>query len=162
MEFMTSAPGDDPIVVEGYFAAPPEQVFEAWTDPDIVVQWFGQAPYSLKSATIDLRPGGTWRFLMSSDDEQSASFEGAYLEVRRAERLVFSWSHVVNRGAGGRDATPESRVEVDFIANGDGTDVRLVHSGIRSEDGRRGVGGGWEKGFGFMDRIFGTGRRVAD
>lgn len=155
MEFMKSPPGDDPIVVEGYFAAPPAKVFAAWTDPDIVVQWFGQAPYSLMAATIDLRPGGAWQFLMSSDEAQSTSFEGAYLEIQAAERLVFSWSHVVDRGEHGRDATAESRVEVDFIPNGDGTDVRLIHSGIRNEDGRRGVGGGWEKGFGFMVAIFG-------
>ncbi len=50
MEFVKSAPGDDPIVVEGFFAATPAKVFEAWTDPNIVVKWFGQAPNSLHSA----------------------------------------------------------------------------------------------------------------
>lgn len=154
MQFVKSPPGDDPIVVEGYFAVSPDKVFEAWTDPDIVVQWFGQAPYSLKSATIDLRPGGAWRFLMSDDGGQSVAFEGAYIEVRAAKRLVFSWSHVVDRGDAGRDATAESRVEVDFTPNGDGTNVRLVHTGIQSADARHGVGGGWEKGFGFIEAMF--------
>jgi len=155
MEFVKSPPGDDPIVVEGYFAAPPAKVFEAWTDPEIVVQWFGQAPYSLKAATIGLCPGGAWRFLMADDGRQSTAFEGTYLEVRPAERLVFSWSHVVDRADGVRDATSESRVEVEFTRNGDGTDVRLVHSAIQSTDARHGVGGGWEKGFGYMVEMFG-------
>lgn len=154
MEFVKSPVGEDPIVVESYFAAPPEKVFAAWTDPDIVVQWFGQAPYSLKSATIDLRPGGAWRFLMAEDGRQSTAFEGAYMEIDPPARLVFSWSHVIDHVESGRNATPESRVEVEFTRNGDGTDVRLVHSGIEVEGARRGVGGGWEKGFGFMVGLF--------
>jgi uncharacterized protein YndB with AHSA1/START domain len=146
-------------VVEGYFAASPEKVFEAWTYPDIVVQWFGQVLYSLKAATIDLRPSGAWRFLLADDGWRSLAFEGAYLEVRPPEWLVFSWSHVVDRANGGRDATSKSRVEVDFTRNVEGTDVRLVHSAIQSTDARRSVGGGWEKGFGFMVEMFGGNRR---
>ena len=74
---MKYPPGGGPIVVEGNFAAPPEKVFEAWTYPDIVVQWFGQALYSLKAATIDLRSGGAWRFLLADDGRRSMVFEGA-------------------------------------------------------------------------------------
>jgi uncharacterized protein YndB with AHSA1/START domain len=70
MEFVKSVPGDDPIVVEGYFAATPARVFEAWTDPDIVVKWFGRAPNSVLSAIIDLRPGGAWQFLLSKDEHK--------------------------------------------------------------------------------------------
>ena len=117
-------------MVEGYFAASPETVFDAWPYPAIVVQWFGQVLYSLKAATIDLRPSGAWRFLLAGDGWRSLAFEGAYLEVRPPEWLVFSWSHVVDRANGGRDATSKSRVEVDFTRNVEGTDVRLVHSAI--------------------------------
>ena len=72
-------PGADPIVVEGYFAAAPARVFQAWTDPDIVMRWFGRVPNSLHSATIDLRRGGAWRFVESSDDVKSVGFEGEYV-----------------------------------------------------------------------------------
>ena len=150
MEFVKSEPGDDPIVVEGYFAASPARVFEAWTDPGIVVKWFGQAPNSLHSATIDLRPGGEWRFLKSKDADKSVGFEGQYLEIEPDEKLVFSWAHVVAHANGEREATPYSRVEVMFTAHGSGTHVRLVHSAVRAEDARRGIGGGWEAAFGFL------------
>ena len=150
MEFVKSVPGDDPIVVEGYFAAPPAKVFEAWTDPDIVVKWFGQTPNSLHSAAIDLRPGGAWRFLKSKDDEKSVGFEGLYLDIQPGEKLVFSWTHVIAHASGVREVTPASRVEVTFAPKGKGTYVRLVHSGIGSQDARRGVGGGWEAAFTHM------------
>jgi uncharacterized protein YndB with AHSA1/START domain len=150
MNFVKSAPGAEPVVVESYFAASPLEIFEAWTDPEIVVKWFGIEPNSLHSAEIDLRPGGTWRFLHSKDAEKSVGFEGRYLEIRPGERLVYSWSYVVDRSNGEREATPESRVEVEFTEKGKGTFVRLVHSAIRTEDGRKGVGGGWEASFGSL------------
>lgn len=157
MEFVQSGPGDEPVVVEGYFAAAPALVFRAWTDPDIVMKWFGQAPNSLHSATIDLRPGGEWRFLKTSDGTKTVGFEGQYLDIRPDEKLVFSWSHVITHTDGEREATPYSRVEVDFTARGKGTYVRLVHSTVRREEARRGIGGGWEAAFGHIQAMFGKG-----
>ena len=150
LEFVRTEPGEDPIVVEGYFAATPARVFQAWTDPNIVVKWFGQAPNSLHSATIDLRPGGAWRFLKSKDDDKSIGFEGRYQVIQPGEKLVFSWAHVITHANGEREATPYSRVEVIFTPKGDGTFVRLVHSAISDDAARRGIGGGWEAAFTFM------------
>jgi uncharacterized protein YndB with AHSA1/START domain len=147
MEFSKSPPGDDPIVVECYFAASPAKVYEAWTDPKIVVKWFGLAPNSLHSATIDLRPGGAWQFLKTKDGDKSMGFEGEYLDIQPGEKLVFSWAHVIVHANGEREATPYSQVEVNFTPKGKGTNVRLVHSAVQSEDARRGIGGGWEASF---------------
>ena len=150
LPFVRTEPGEDPIVVEGYFAAAPALVFQAWTDPDIVIKWFGRGPNTLHSASIDLRLGGAWRFVLSKDEETSVAFEGEYLDIEHGERLVFTWSHVVARTNGKREATPYSRVEVNFAPKGSGTDVRLVHSAVLSEDARRGIGGGWETSFSTM------------
>lgn len=149
MNFVTSAPGDDPLIVEGFFAAPPAKVFKAWTDPAIVVKWFHR-PNSLHSASIDLRPGGAWRFELSRDAEKSVGFEGRYEEIRPDERLVFSWAHVVVHADGTRDETPTSRIEVTFAPKGAGTAIRLVHSAISTEHSRRFIGGGWEASFGSL------------
>ncbi|WP_422367188.1 SRPBCC family protein [Pelagibius sp.] len=147
MDFLKSVPGDDPIVVEGYFPASPERVFSAWTDPEAVMKWFGHGLNSLHSATIDLRPGGAWRFVRTKDAEKSVGFEGEYQEIAPGEKLVFSWAHVVVQADGAREATPYSRVEVTFTPTGKGTTVRVVHSAVRSEDARRGIGGGWQSAF---------------
>ncbi len=147
MEYLRTELGADPVVVEGYFAATPARVFQAWTDPDIVMKWFGSAPNSLHSATIDLRQGGAWRFLESQDEEKSIGFEGEYLDIEPGERLVFTWSKVIAYVSGERESTPYSQVEVVFSAKGNGTNVRLVHSAVHSEDVRRGFGGGWEFAF---------------
>ena len=150
MNFVRSQPGDDPIVVKSYYAASPAKVFKAWTDPELVVKWFGFAPNSLDSASIDLRPGGAWRFRFPGDKESSVGFEGEYLEILADAKLVYSWAHVTEHANGDREVTPSSQVEVTFLSKGSGTDVRLVHTGISTEDARLGVGGGWDSAFSHM------------
>ena len=160
-QFLQSAPGAEPFRVESYFAAAPERVFAAWTRPEAVMKWFGKAPNSLVSADIDLRPGGIWRFVMSRDDDRSIGFEGQYLEIEPAKKLVFSWAHVVEHANGEREATPYSRVEVTFSPKGAGTDLRLVHSAVRSEDARRGIGGGWEAAFTHLQGVLDAAQNAA-
>ncbi len=152
--FTHSEIGVDPIVVDAYFAASPAQVFEAWTDEDAVMQWFGYQPQSLESALVDLRPGGQWRFTFKPNDGKQMGFEGEYIEVLPSRRLVFSWQHFALQANGERELTPASRVEVDFEVKGVGTQVRLVHSGIKSIDGLKGVGRGWATSFASLLQVF--------
>jgi uncharacterized protein YndB with AHSA1/START domain len=152
--FVRSEPGEDPIIVEGYFKATPARVFQAWTVPHQVEQWFGPAPNSLHSAVIDLRPGGSWRFLKSSDAVKSVGFEGKYLIIVPDQHLVFTWSQVVARADGERTATTPSRVEIRFTPHGGGTNLTVIHSAISDEATRRGFGGGWERGFTNLSALF--------
>lgn len=155
MQFVQTSPGEDPIIVESYFAAPPARVFNAWTDPDVLIRWFGLRPSYMDRASIDLRPGGIWQVQRDQDDAKTVGFEGRYREIEPDQRLVFSWSHVVTEANGNREATPESLVEITFTPKGGGTMVRLAHSGVRSGDARRGIGGGWEASFTHLQQLVG-------
>jgi uncharacterized protein YndB with AHSA1/START domain len=70
--------------------APREKVFQAWTDPELLKQWFAPLPYTTPEAQIDLRPGGSNRILMRSPDGEDLPNRGVYLEVVPNERLVFT------------------------------------------------------------------------
>ena len=153
--------GREPIVVECHVPAAPDRVFQAWTDPSVIMKWFGHAPNSLHSAQVDLRPGGAWRFLTSKDDERSVGFEGAYLEVQQDERLVFTWARVVAHANGEREATLHAEIEVRLSAKGDGTDVRVTHTVKRPEDSLQGIGENWIRAFAALEALFtgsGSGR----
>ncbi len=145
---------NEPVVVECYFAASPAKVFAAWTDPKRIVKWFGPAPNSLLSATIDLRPGGTWRFLTSQDAAKSVGYEGEYLDVRPGERLVFTWSRVVTHANGERESTLHAEIEVNFAAKGGGTDLRLIHTVKRPKDLRPSIGDNWRRTFTTLAALF--------
>jgi uncharacterized protein YndB with AHSA1/START domain len=66
-------------------------VFEAWTDPDSLKQWFAPRPYSIARCEIDLRPGGGFRTIMNDPDgNQMMDSTGCYLDVTPNERLVWT------------------------------------------------------------------------
>lgn len=146
--------GDSPIIVEGFFNTSPERVFQAWTDPDIVMKWFGRVPNSLHSATIDLRPGGHWRFIESSNNQHKMGFEGTYLEIVKSERLVFTWSKFTESSDGERNVTPTSHVEVTFAEDNVGTKMRVVHSSVHDHATRTAFGMGWKTGLSGMLELF--------
>jgi uncharacterized protein YndB with AHSA1/START domain len=69
------------------FDAPPEQVFRAHTDPDLLVQWLGPRGLTMTIDTFDCRTGGSYRYIHSRDGEDFA-FHGSFHEVRPAELIV--------------------------------------------------------------------------
>ncbi|WP_299817331.1 SRPBCC domain-containing protein [uncultured Roseibium sp.] len=147
-KFLKSEPGMEPVLVEGLFRASPERVFRAFTEPKDVQAWFVPSSGNLVSAEIDLKIGGRWCFVIERTAEKQIHFEGEYLALDPPNRLEFSWRHVQEFADGRREATDASHVTVTFTETGKATEVRLRHEAIKTEDARRGVGGGWDGCFG--------------
>ncbi|GAA2092667.1 SRPBCC domain-containing protein [Microlunatus panaciterrae] len=75
--------------------APRELVFQAWTDPDQLAQWFaGEMPSQGIATTVDLRVGGCWRLHMIEDENRSYMTGGIYHEIVPPEKLVFSFGAI--------------------------------------------------------------------
>ena len=70
--------------------AEPEKVFRAWTEPDLLKQWFTPKPWTVASAELDVRPGGTNLIVMCSPEGQEYPNRGVYLEVVKNQRLVMT------------------------------------------------------------------------
>lgn len=68
----------------------PELVWRAWTEPDLLAQWFTPAPWTTVLAEIDLRPGGGIRTVMRGPDGEESDNSGCYLEVVPGEKLVWT------------------------------------------------------------------------
>ena len=69
------------------FDAPPEKVFRAHTDPDLVRQWLGPRRHEMKIEHFDCRTGGSYRYIHSRDGEDYG-FHGCFHEVRPDELIV--------------------------------------------------------------------------
>jgi uncharacterized protein YndB with AHSA1/START domain len=110
---------EDLIELERRVAAPPAVVFRHLTDASLWVRWQGVA------AEIEPRPGGRFRVAMPG----GPTAEGAFVAVEPDRRVVFTW------GWDGDPTMPpgHSTVEIVLVPDGDGTIVRLVHSGIPRE-----------------------------
>jgi len=81
-------PTDEQILITREFDAPRHLVFEAFTTPELVRRWWHAKRGEMTVAEIDLRPGGTWRYVMVTDDGTEVGFHGEYREVVPNERVV--------------------------------------------------------------------------
>ena len=91
MQTMTSpsTTADREIVTTRLIDAPRELVFEAWTDPEHVAHWFGPDGFTTITHSMDVRPGGVWRFTMRGPDGKNWPNVVTYEQVVRPERLVY-------------------------------------------------------------------------
>ena len=80
--------GDREIVMTRVFDAPRGRIFEAYTDPRLIPQWWGPARYATTVEKMDVRPGGAWRYVQREADGSQFAFNGVYREVVPSERLV--------------------------------------------------------------------------
>lgn len=83
----TAAEGRD-LVLTRIIDAPPEKVFQAWTDPDLMKQWFAPLPWTTAFAETDPRTGGSSMLVMRGPDGTEIKCPGVYLEVVPNERIV--------------------------------------------------------------------------
>jgi uncharacterized protein YndB with AHSA1/START domain len=126
--------------VEQRIAAAPATVFSYLTDPDKFVMWMGAG------AQLDPRPGGIVR--IEVDGEHIAT--GEYREVDPPHRLVFTWGWETDA-----EVPPGSTtVEITLTAEGEGTLLRLRHSGLPTAEQRSAHQSGWVMYAGQLRALF--------
>src|SRR4051794_23672666 len=81
---------DRDLVLTRLIDAPRESVYRAWTDPDLLKQWFAPLPYTTPVAELDVRPGGANLIVMRDPQGNEFPNRGVYLEVVENERLIFT------------------------------------------------------------------------
>jgi uncharacterized protein YndB with AHSA1/START domain len=88
-----TTPTDREIHVERVFDAPRDRVFAAFTDPELIPEWWGPRDTTTVVDQMDVRPGGSWRFVVRNSDGSEDGFRGTYREITPPERVVqtFEW-----------------------------------------------------------------------
>jgi uncharacterized protein YndB with AHSA1/START domain len=88
-ETRIAADADVPLVrIVREFDAPPERVFRAHVDPDLVAQWMGPRGLTVNMERYDCRTGGSYRYVMHNADGDEFGFHGSFHEVRPSELIV--------------------------------------------------------------------------
>ncbi len=123
------------------FDAPPEKVFRAHTDPDLVAQWLGPAKYEMRIDHYDCRTGGSYRYV-HADRGHEFGFHGSFHEVRPAETIIQTFTfegepdsvaleRLIFTDLGGGRTRLESTSLVDSFAARDAFVASGMESGIR-------------------------------
>ena len=78
------------LVLDRVVNAPRAKIWQAWTDPKLIKQWFAPLPWKIADVAIDPRAGGQFSFTMESPEGQSFPNSGLLLEVIPGEKIVFT------------------------------------------------------------------------
>jgi uncharacterized protein YndB with AHSA1/START domain len=115
---------DRVVKIERTFAASAEDVFDAWTNPEVMRRWFHAGPdWETPVAEVDLRVGGTVRVVMRRPDGTEGGGGGEYVLIDRPNRLVMRWAF-------DDEPSNEQLIELSFEESAGRTTVLLVNSGI--------------------------------
>ena len=142
----TSVEGRD-LFLRRVVHAKPEKIFNAWTEPALLKQWFAPLPWIVSKAETDVRVGGTNLIVMRSPEGKDFPGYGVYLEVIKNQRLVFT--NAFSKAWEPSEQKPLMVVEVTFEQQGDFTNytVRVRHWTIADRESHEKMGfhHGWVK-----------------
>jgi len=88
--FSAWAPAGDEVVMSREFDAPRELVYAMWTQPEHIAWWYGPRGYSMTIESMDVRPGGSWKFVLHGPDGGNLDFDITYQVVEPPSRLAYS------------------------------------------------------------------------
>jgi uncharacterized protein YndB with AHSA1/START domain len=95
------------------FDAPPERVFRAHTDPELVARWMGPRRLAVHIGHYDCRTGGSYRYTMTDDDGNEYGFHGSFHEVRPSEVIVQTFTF-----EGVPDSVALERLQLENLGDG--------------------------------------------
>ena len=139
-----SKAGDRPsLTITRHLKAPPSLVYQAWTDPEKLMRWFGPDAGPTLSAGADVTVGGRYHIVFRTQDGEEHDVSGLYREVVPNEKLVFTWEW---------PGAPERESLVTFLLKpmDGGTELTLIHEQLPDEAARDSHRAGWS---GLLDKL---------
>ncbi len=115
----TEKTSDREIVITRVFDAPRELVWEAWTDPKHVVQWWGPRGFTTTIQEMDVRTGGVWKHVMHGPDGTDYPNKSVFIEVVKPERIVYSHG-------GGKKGGPGAQFKATWTFEAQGNKTKLT------------------------------------
>ena len=135
------------LTIKRDFDASREKIFKAWTDPDILMKWFGPKGVSTESAIIDLRVGGKYHYTLKLPDGKIADHHGEYREITPPEKIVFT-AILDGQGCSGNEGVyAETVVTVELQDKGGSTRLTLTHDFFPNEESKDSHLFGWNGSF---------------
>ena len=136
----TPAPNSDrELVLTRLIDAPRAKLYQAWTDPELLKQWFAPLPYTTPVVETEVRPGGATLIVMRGPDGTEFPNRGVYLEVVENQRLVFTDAYTT---AWAPSAKPFMTVTVTFEDEGGKTryTARVQHWTVADREAHEQMG----------------------
>jgi uncharacterized protein YndB with AHSA1/START domain len=126
------------------FKAPRARVFAAWTQPEVLKEWFAPPPgWTIPDAEMDVRVGGAYRVTFADPAGGRSAVYGVFREVCAPERLSYTWR--------GDHVPSDTLVTIDFYDRGQETELVLTHEDFLDETSRERHERGWRMSLANLD-----------
>lgn len=135
----TETPSQTTLVLRRTFAASRERVFAAWTQPEVLREWFKPGDHTIPEMTMDVREGGRYRIIFEDPTGERLAVDGTFREIRTPDHLSMTWAWEEDDAALER----ETLLSIDLHDLGGKTELVLTHSNFRDEQQRDNHDGGW-------------------
>lgn len=147
---------DTELIITRTYAAPRELVWQAWTDPKHIMQWWGPHGFSNTACVSDLRVGGSFHLMMQAPNGVSYPCTGIYREISAPERIIFD-STADEGHPCGAGLPPRALVTVSFAAQEQHTRLtlhtRFISAVRKQAASQAGYGSSWGEA---LDRLAAT------
>jgi len=147
---VVTLPTDTQILIKREFDAPRHLVYKAYTTPELIKRWWGGDRGEVTIADVDLRVGGTWRYVMTATGGFEVGFHGTYQEIVPDERIVSTEIYEGMPEAEAVDTAtftePEGRTTLTILVQHQSKDFRDAH--INS-----GMEGGMNEAFDHLEQV---------
>lgn len=147
---MMETPRQTRLEIKRVIKASRERVYAAWTDPKQMKEWFGPEGVRTRSVIADARVGGELRWELTSSEGEDMTVFGEYRELVPGRKIVFTWKW--DDDEDWKDIT--SVVTLELADAGNGTELRLVHEQLPSEESRERHSEGWTKVLASLEQYF--------
>jgi uncharacterized protein YndB with AHSA1/START domain len=150
---VVSLPSDTQIQIVREFDAPAHLVFRAFTEPELVKRWWHANRGVATVADIDLRVGGSWRWVLVTHDGAEVAFHGEYLEITPPRRLVYTEIYEMPRAGD----TPPVLNTYTFEASGSRTRLTSITdcpvAEVRDAIMASGMEGGMQDAYDLLEEV---------
>ncbi len=130
--------------------APRDRVYAAWTDPAQLKQWFGPENVQTRDLIADARVGGKFRWDLTNSEGEQMTVCGEYRELQPGKKIVFTWQWEDDENW----KTHTSVVTVELSDRDGGTELRLIHEKLPSEESRDRHNEGWNSVLDKLEKLF--------
>ena len=136
--------------IKRFIKAPRDRVYAAWTDVAQLKQWFGPEDVRTRNVVADARAGGEFRWDLVNSEGEEMTMRGEFRELQPDRKIVFTWRWEDDEAW----KNHLSVVTVEFLDRDDGTELRLVHEQLPSEQSRDGHNRGWNSALDKLEKFF--------
>lgn len=137
------------LVIRRVLNAPPQRVYQAWTQPELAKQFMCPEDVTIPEASFDVRVGGGYRIVMKKPDGEELVVRGTYRDVQPNKRLEMNWTWEEDRPEDEQDTL----LVIEFAPHGSGTELTLTQSQFSKAESRTNHEGGWNSILDKMEKL---------